>query len=424
MLQTAKHWKEKINSGELKEQLRLLYGESAEKGGRGIFNLLDSYAMRFGDSPCALFSASGRTELSGNHTDHQHGCVLCAAVMLDMTAAAAPREDTRVCVLSEGFGEICVDISDLTIHENEKGSSAALIRGVAKAMSKRGTKLRGFDAYIRSNVPQGSGLSSSAAYEVLIGEIFNELFSCGFTPTELAQFGQYAENKYFGKPCGLMDQMASALGGVVFIDFFDPAAPRFEQLDLSFEKYGYSICITNAGGSHADLTDEYAAITSEMLSVARYFGKDVLREVDEKEFFAALPALRKTVTDRALLRAMHYFSENNRVELQLKALKNGSIDDYLTLMESSGRSSMAMLQNVWASGCTQERSLSLALAVSDSILNGDGVSRVHGGGFAGTIQALVPSEKARDYKNEMDRVFGEEACHIMAVRPVGAYRIK
>lgn len=426
MLLTMNQWNKKFGSGKLKDQLELLYGGDGERGAEGLCKGLAGFEEHFGAGrACALLSASGRTELSGNHTDHQHGCVLCAAVTLDMTAAAAPRSDMLVNVYSEDFGEILVNISELAVMENEKGSSRALIRGIAKAMTDKGAKLSGFDAYIRSSVPQGSGLSSSAAYEVLIGAIFNELFCAGgFSATELAIFGQYAENEYFGKPCGLMDQMASAHGGVVFIDLENPKAPRAQELEFSFDKAGYSLCITNCGGSHADLTDDYAAITAEMREVSNYFGKAVLREVSEDGFFAALPGLRAAVCDRAILRAMHYFEENERVQRQYGALKAGDIKEYLRLMNASGRSSEMKLQNIWPTLSGGERSIALALAVTERFLGGEGAFRVHGGGFAGTIQAFVPAVRATAYKKTMDDIFGADACCIMAVRPVGAYIIK
>ena len=419
-------WREKLKSGALDKQLSQLYGESLGNGTEGISETIEGFAKHFDESrPFALLSASGRTELSGNHTDHQHGCVLAAAVTMDMTAAASPREDSVVRVFSHGFGEISVDLSELDVKENEKGSSNALIRGIAAAMNEEGRALRGFDAYIRSNVPQGSGLSSSAAYEVLIGKIFSSLFcEDSFTPTQLAIFGQFAENRFFGKPCGLMDQMASALGGVVFIDFKDPKAPKTQVVDFDFESAGYRLCITNCGGSHADLTGDYAAITTEMRTVSDFFGKTVLREVSESAFYAALPEFRKSVSDRALLRAMHFFDENERVQQQYAALKDGNIKEYLRLMNRSGRSSEMQLQNIWPTNGAGERSLALALQLTERFLKGEGAFRVHGGGFAGTIQAFVPAARAEEYKKTMDSVFGISACCIMAVRAVGAYTIE
>ena len=426
MLQTVNQWSKRLGQGELSDQLRLLYGEETERGAEGLSKTVSGFASRFGaDIPCALISASGRTELSGNHTDHQRGCVLAAAVTMDMTAAVSPRRDMCVNIYSEDFGEIRANLSVLCALEGEKGTSRALIRGIAKAMTERGFKLRGFDAYIRSNVPRGSGLSSSAAYEVLMGAVFNTLYCGGaFTPTELAMFGQYAENVFFGKPCGLMDQMASALGGVVFIDFENPGKPKAKELKFDFEGAGYSLCITNSGGSHADLTDDYAAITEEMREVSQYFGKSVLREVSESEFYAALPGLRAKAKDRAILRAMHFFQEDRRVQLQLKALEENDIDKYLGLMNASGRSSEMQLQNIWPTNDGNERSLALALQLTSRFLNGAGACRVHGGGFAGTIQAFVPAARASEYKSLMDGIFGKNACCIMAVRPVGAYTIK
>ncbi len=424
MLLKGSQWKDRIRGGVIDGQLSLLYGEEAHLGKEGFLATVSGFEKRFGkDKNIALLSAPGRTELSGNHTDHQHGCVLCAAVTQDITAAAAPRGDMLVQVYSEDYGEIRADLSVLSVLDVEKGTSRALIRGIAKAITDTGRQLCGFDAYIRSNVPQGSGLSSSAAYEVLIGTIFNELFCGGeFSATEIAIFGQYAENNYFGKPCGLMDQMASATGGVVYINFKTPGSPIIQSVGFDFEEAGYTLCITNAGGSHADLTPDYSAIPKEMSQAALFFGKSVLREVDEKEFNKKLPELRKTLSDRAVLRSMHFMAENKRVNQQLAALRDGNIDDYLRLMNASGRSSVAMLQNVWSDG--GDRSVALALGISDNFLEGEGAFRVHGGGFAGTIQAFVPSERAAEYKRTMDGIFGEGACCIMAVRPVGAYTIR
>lgn len=424
MLKTISEWKSEIRGGALSAQFGRLYSACDIAAAR-YTAALESFESRFGDKAAGIFSAPGRAELAGNHTDHQRGCVLAAAVNMDILAVAAPREDSRVFVCSEGYGDDETDIADLSVNKNEAGSSKALIRGIASAMTQRGAALAGFDAYISSEVPQGAGLSSSAAYEVLVGKIFSELFCAGrFFAQELAIMGQYAENEYFGKPSGLMDQMASAVGGIVFIDFADPAGPVAERVSADLEKSGYCLCITDSGGSHACLTGEYAEITREMGAVAKFFGKKYLREVDERLFFESLPDLRKKTSDRAILRAMHFFGENGRVRLQLGALTGADMAKYLTLMDASGRSSAALLQNICPASDKTERSLALALAISQSVLNGEGASRVHGGGFAGTVQALVPCSRAQEYKREMDRVFGKNACHILKVRPLGAYAME
>lgn len=415
--------KKDIADGFYSAQLNMLYGEGRESSDRYL-SLLEGFEKCFGKKEIRLFSAPGRTELCGNHTDHQAGCVLAAAIDLDMAAAVAQREDCTVRIVSEGFGELEIDISDTSRRPEEKGKTEALVRGVASAIKERGYTLKGFDVYLKSNVPRGSGLSSSAAFELLVGKIFSALFcSDGLDTTELARIGQYAENEYFGKPCGLMDQMACATGGVVFIDFAEPENPYSEGDDFAFEENGYSLCITNAGGSHAELTDEYAAITDEMYSIAHHFGQDKLAYVSERKFYDSLPELRGRVSDRAILRAMHFFSENNRVKKQLTNLKAGNIEEYLKLMGQSGKSSMGLLQNVWPAD-KSERSVALALAVSDAALCGNGVSRVHGGGFAGTIQAVVGREMLHSYKKTMDTVFGKGSCQIVNVRAIGAYELK
>ena len=286
------------------------------------------------------FSAPGRTEISGNHTDHQHGCVLAAAVNLETVAEVTLNGTDRICVRSEGYAPVEIELTDLAVHEEEKNSTAALIRGVAAALSKRGAKLQGFDAEVRSTVLPGSGLSSSAAFEVLIGTICNELFyDRKLSAVEIAQIGQYAENVYFGKPCGLMDQTASSVGGMVFIDFKDPAKPMVEKLDFDFAKAGHALCIIDSGADHADLTDEYAAIPGELKQLCRFFGKEVLRDILEEEFLSALPRIRHQVPDRAILRAVHFYQENKRVQRQAQALREGDFETFLRLVTESGRSS-------------------------------------------------------------------------------------
>jgi len=370
------------------------------------------------------FSAPGRTEISGNHTDHQHGCVLAAAVDLETVATVWLDESNQIQIQSEGYPVVTVDLNDLNVREEEKNTTAALIRGVASAFAQRGAKLSGFRAKVHSTVLPGSGLSSSAAFEVLIGTILNELFfDKKLTPVEIAQIGQYAENVYFGKPCGLMDQTASSVGGMVFIDFNDPTNPVVEKINFNLRDAGYALCIVDTGADHADLTDEYAAIPAEMKQVCSFFGKDVLRQIPEEDFFAALPALRKQVPDRAILRAMHFYEENERVQAQVKALKDKKLDTFLELVKESGRSSWMYLQNITPTGSIMHQEVAVALALCEKLLAGKGAYRVHGGGFAGTVQAFVPLDMLDLFKHSIEAVLGKNACHVLNIREEGGIRV-
>ena len=372
-----------------------------------------------------VFSAPGRTEIGGNHTDHQHGCVLAAAVNLETVADVTLNGTNKIWVQSEGYPTIKVDLDDLSVHEDEKNTTAALIRGVASAFVQRGVKLQGFDAVVHSNVLPGSGLSSSAAFEVLIGTVLNELFfEKQLTAVEIAQIGQYAENVYFGKPCGLMDQMASSVGGLVYIDFETPEQPVVEQVAFDFSKAGHALCIIDSGADHADLTDEYTAIPMELKEVCQFFGKDVLRQIPEKDFFRALPDIRRHVSDRAILRAIHIYQENKRVLAQAKALRNGDFGSFLRLVKQSGQSSWMYLQNICPSGAVMHQEVALALAMCDTLLQGRGAYRVHGGGFAGTIQAFVPLDLLDSFKTEIEAVLGKGMCHVLSIRPQGGIRIQ
>ena len=371
------------------------------------------------------FSAPGRTEISGNHTDHQHGCVLAAAVNLETVADVTLNGADVIRVCSEGYAPVEIDIRDLSIREAEKNTTAALIRGVAAAFAARGAVLHGFDAAVRSTVLPGSGLSSSAAFEVLIGTILNELFfEKKLSAVEIAQIGQYAENVYFGKPSGLMDQTASSVGGMVFIDFADPANPVVERLDFDFSAAGHALCIIDSGADHANLTHEYAAIPQELRAVCAQFGKEVLRDIPEAEFFAALPRLRGTVPDRAILRAIHVYQENKRVLRQAEALRAGDFDAFLRLTVASGRSSWMYLQNITPAGETEHQAVAVALALCDTLLGGRGAFRVHGGGFAGTVQAFVPMDLLEQFKSGIEAVLGEGSCHVLSIRPEGGIRVK
>lgn len=383
------------------------------------------FTKLFGCAPARVFSAPGRTEVGGNHTDHNHGCVLAAGVSLDVIAMVVPTDDGVISVKSQGFPMDTVDTADLSVHGEEENSSAALIRGVAAGFAKNGHKIGGFKAYTTSNVLKGSGLSSSAAFEVLIGTILSGLYNeHSVSAVEIAQLSQYAENVYFGKPSGLMDQMASSVGSFITIDFADPAKPIIEAIDFDFEKSGHSLCIVDTKGNHADLTPEYAAIPAEMKEVAGYFGKGFLRDVAKTDIIKALPELREKFGDRAVLRAMHFMDDNERVAKEAAALKSGDFSAFLSLIKESGRSSYMYLQNVYASSAPQEQGLSTALYLAEQILDGEGAYRVHGGGFAGTIQAFVPAAKLDAFKTEMNRVFGEGSCYVLSIRPFGGIEVK
>ena len=368
----------------------------------------------------ALFSGPGRTEIGGNHTDHQHGHVLCGSVDLDMLSCAAPNGLGVIRVISEGYPALEVELDQLLPRAEERNTSAALVRGVAAKVREMGYQVGGFDAWVTSNVLSGSGLSSSAAYEVLVGNILNYFFCDGaLTPIQIAKIGQYAENVYFGKPCGLMDQMGSSVGGAVAIDFADPTAPVVEKVDYDFSRSGHALCIVDTGSCHADLTDDYADITREMGSVAAHFGKQFLRDVPEAEFRAAIPSLRVRCGDRAVLRALHYYEDDRRALEEARALEAGDFARFLSLVNQSGISSAIHLQNTWSVSDPAQQAIPVALAIGQELLAGTGAIRVHGGGFAGTIQAFVPNEKLSYFKSGMEQLLGPGKCHILHIRPQG-----
>ena len=378
------------------------------------------FLAAFGCMPARYFSAPGRTEIGGNHTDHQRGRVLAAAVNLDTVAAVRENGTDMIRILSKGYPRCEVNVTELTPKENEINSTPALIRGVAARFAQLGCEVKGFDAYCESTVLPGSGLSSSAAYEVLIGTIINYLFfDTKATQPEVAQIGQYAENVFFGKPCGLMDQTASAVGNLVTIDFFDKENPVIKPVAFDFASCGHALCIIDSGADHADLTDEYAAITIELKSICAHFGKDVLTQIDEADFYAAIPTLRKECGDRAVLRAAHFYRENKRVPQQVAALEQGDFDTFLKLIKESGHSSYMYLQNVIPAGYKQHQDVALALAMCEHYLQGKGAYRVHGGGFAGTVQAFVPFEILDSFRAGIDGILGEGACHVLSIRPQG-----
>ena len=387
--------------------------------------LLDGLTETFGpQTAAAVFSAPGRSEIGGNHTDHQHGRVLAGSVDLDIIAAVAPNNRNVIRIQSEGFPMDVVELDDLEIREEEKNTSQAIIRGIAAWFKGQGCALEGFDAYTTSSVLKGSGLSSSAAFEVLVGSVINSLFfedRC--TPVQIAQIGQYAENVYFGKPSGLLDQMGCSVGGMVTIDFKDNANPVVERLDFDFASAGHALCIIDSGADHADLTDEYAAVTMELKEICAHFGKNVLREVPEEEFYAALPVLRRKAGDRAVLRAVHVYDENRRVEGQVTALRQNDFQTFLALIRASGLSSWRYLQNVVPAGYTHHQEVAFALAMAERLLDGRGACRVHGGGFAGAVQGVVARGMLGGVKAEMERILGGGSCHVLTVRPVGGVRL-
>lgn len=423
--------KKALKNGEFNEKIRYMYACEEEKASfyAGRYEeIIDGFAEAFEYEPeeMRLFSAPGRTEIGGNHTDHQHGCVLAASLNLDVIGAVALNGRDEIRIKSKGYPMDIIRLDELEPSESEYDRASALIRGVVRKIKDMGYTVKGFDAYTVSSVLKGSGMSSSAAFEVLVGTVINGLF-CNeeIDAVQIAQIAQYAENVYFGKPCGLMDQMASSVGAVVAIDFADTEKPVVNKVEYDFTKSGYSLCIIDSGADHADLTHEYAAITVEMRMVANYFGKNFLREVDPKEFSDKLAEVRAAVkNDRAILRAIHYFNDNIRAQEEVKALRDDDFERFLDIVKKSGRSSFMYLQNVYASSMPEQQAVSLTLALCDEILGDSGASRVHGGGFAGTVQAFVPNEIVKEFKKKIEAVLGEGMCHILSIRPVGGTELK
>lgn len=384
---------------------------------------LERFIKLYGDNDIEIYSVAGRSEVGGNHTDHQHGCVLAASINLDAIAMVMPQDDV-IEVVSDNFNIEKINIHELSKKDNELGTSEALIRGVVYKLKELGYKVGGFKAVITSDVLMGAGLSSSAAFEGLIGTIISGLYNnMEIDMVTIAKVGQFAENVFFGKPCGLMDQCACAVGGLISIDFNDPAAPVVKHVDVDFSKYNHSLCIVDTKGSHADLTDEYAAVPTEMEKIAHYFNKEVLRDVDEEEFYTCIRSLREFAGDRAVLRAIHFFNENNRVGKLVNALDQDDFDGFKHYIQESGNSSYKFLQNVYASSDPQNQAVSLALALSENILGNHGVCRVHGGGFAGTIQAFVENDYVEIYKKEIEKSFGQGSCLVLKVRAKGGCKV-
>ena len=424
MMKSVSVWKQELADGTHTSRLAALYccaPEQTSAQAARYATVLDGLEKTFGaHTEAGLYSAPGRTEIGGNHTDHQHGRVLAGSVNIDMIAAAAPNSLNQLRVQSEGYDLCVISLDDLTARKEEENTTISLLRGECEAFRQRGAELAGLDVYISSNVPKGSGVSSSAAFEVLIGVILNDCFMTEkVSPIAIAQIGQWAENVYFGKPCGLMDQMASSVGNIITIDFADPAHPDVEPVAVDFSKAGLALCILDSCADHADLTDEYAAVPAECRAVAAVCGGEVLRDVPFETFLAKLPECRKQCGDRAVLRAFHIYADNDRVAKQVAALREGDFDTFLRLVNESGHSSWEYLQNVIPAGYKEHQEMGVTIAAAKHYLNGKGAVRVHGGGFAGTAQAFVPVEMLADFKAHMEAILGEGRCHVLSIRPEG-----
>ncbi len=416
-----------ILEGKADDQFALLYQDVAVARER-YAKSIDKFTDIFGNSDnIRIFSAPGRTEVGGNHTDHQHGRVLAGSVDLDIIGIVSLNEDNVVRIKSEGYPQDTISLDELSVNEAEFGRAAALIRGVLSSFKEQGYNIGGFNAYTTNNVMRGSGLSSSAAFEVFVGTCVNFLFNDGkVSPVEVAKIGQKAESVYFGKPCGLLDQSASALGGFTAIDFKDTTKPVVEQVDFDLESHGYALCVVNTGGNHANLTQDYADITVECRNVSNFFDKGYLREVDTAEFFSKIAELKEKVGDRAVLRAIHFFNEDMRAELEKNALKNDDFDEFLRLISESGNSSFKFLQNVYSTSNVHEQGISLGIAATEQFImkSGRGACRVHGGGFAGTVQAFLPIEDIDAYREFIESIFGKDSCYVLKIRPFGGYELK
>ncbi len=417
--------KNKIQNGGFDKDFLMLYGD-VEAARARYFDAVCEFEKIFPtDNDVRLFSAPGRTEVGGNHTDHQHGRVLAGGVDMDVIAIVALNGENVVRIKSRGYDMDTISLDELQKQEKEIGRAASLIRGVCYKFNEMGIKLQGFNAYTTSNVLKGSGLSSSAAFEVLISNVLNGLFADNKVDAiEIAKISQFAEREYFGKPCGLLDQMASSLGGFTFADFNDPANPVTEKIELDIKKYGYTLCVVDTGGNHANLTQDYADITIECKQISNALGVDFLRDADEGEFYKNINTLRKEYGERAVLRAIHFFGDNARVLDQRAALKEGRFEDFLKMVNASGQSSYDCLQNLYSTSAVKEQGLSLAIILTKQFLGDKGACRVHGGGFAGTIQCYIPTEMLADYKQMIEAAFGLGSCSVLSIRPVGGYEIK
>ena len=419
--------KEFIKGGNLDEKLADIYADPSKTDyqRQRYIKAIEEFNDCFGDGDIEIYSAPGRSEIGGNHTDHQRGQVLAASVNVDVLAIAAPTDDDSIRIRSKGYKMINVSLKDLGKNDSEEGTTQALIKGVVKKLEENGHRIGGFCAFITSDVLSGSGLSSSAAFETAVGTIISGIYNdMKISPVELARVGQYSENVYFGKPCGLMDQMACSVGSLCHIDFFDADEPKIDRVEADMTKFGYSLCITDTKGSHAKLTPHYAAIPAEMKAVAKLLGAEVLSEVPEETFLSMLPQIREKVGDRALLRAIHFYGETKRAAMEADALRNGDFDAFLEVFRESAASSFRFLQNVYPPEDPKAQSTSLALALSERLLGREyGAARIHGGGFAGTIQAFVKNEKVEEYRTMLDKVFGEGACCVLQIRKYGGIRV-
>ena len=417
---------EEIRSDRVRNLFAELYGtqnhviEKQQRYERAVQAFHEFFPTR---TDIKIYSAPGRTEIGGNHTDHQRGIVLAGAVNLDVIAIVSFHNESVIRVKSEGYVLAEIQLSDLNPNEKDDGTMS-LVKGVVTKFKEKNVTVEGFDMYTMSDVICGGGISSSAAFETLVGTVIDQKYNEGkSTPFEIAQYGWFAENVFFGKKCGLLDQTVSSYGGLVSIDFKDDSSPVIEKIDFDFEKYGYTLCVTDTKSSHENLTDDYVAIREEMKQVANYFDCEVLSEVNEKEFLSFIPNIRSFCSDRAIMRAMHFFAETKRAQEEAVALKNKDIDLFLRLVNESGISSGNLLQNLFSNNTPTEQAIPLAIAMSKSILGNKGAVRVHGGGFAGTIQAFVPSEMVKEYKDSIERIFGDGSCHQMKIRPVGGIEI-
>lgn len=417
---------EKLKKGELDSRLLDIYIDSKvlEYQRNRYITAIKKFEYLYEPGEAMLFSAPGRTEIGGNHTDHQHGKVLAASINLDSIAVARKTNDNTIRIVSDNYDEIVISLDDISLKEDEKSTTTALIKGVISGFLNKKYDVGGFVAYITSDVLIGAGLSSSAAFETLIGTILSGIYNdMSVSAVDIAIIGQYAENVYFGKPCGLMDQMACSIGNLVHIDFKNPSDPIIEKIEFDMEQYCYSLCITDTKGSHANLTDEYAAIPEEMKFVAKHFKQEFLRGISEQDIIKEIKTLRSELGDRSVLRALHFVNENKRVDCEVEALKKGNFEEFLKYVKESGDSSYKYLQNVYSNIDVKNQKISIALATSDVVLQGNGVSRVHGGGFAGTIQAFVKNKMVEEYKNTMNLVFGDGVCRDLKIRKYGGIQV-
>lgn len=426
-MQSIMSVRESLEQGSLDQKIREIYVDEQRVpyNRERYIRAIDRFTELFpSEKEIEIYSAPGRSEVCGNHTDHQNGMVLATSINLDAIAIVAKAEEPVIRLVSGAFPMEEVDVADLSMKEEEQSTTTALIRGVAAGMKERGHQVGGFTAYITSDVLMGAGMSSSAAFESLIGTILSGLYNdMQVSSIEIAQIGQYAENIYFGKPCGLMDQMACSVGGMIFIDFKEKEHPEVRQVHTDFEKAGLSLCIVDTKGSHADLTPDYAAVPAEMNQVAQALGREHLREVPRETFFKELPKLWKETSGRAVLRAIHFYEEEERVLRGVKSLEESDYPGFLSVIKASGDSSAKYLQNIYSPKDVDSQNVTVALAVSESILGENGVCRVHGGGFAGTIQAFVKNEAVAAYKEQIEAIYGDDSCHVLKVRLQGGIRV-